>query len=227
MPADGKICTFNCVYCECGFNEEHRTHSKRPSREEVRDALCARLEDMLAHGPKPDVLTFAGNGEPTAHPDFASIIDDTLSLRDKFFPNAKVCVLSNATLIGRDNVFNALLKVDDNILKLDTVDSGYIGKTDRPTGKYDVAKTIARLTEFQGHVMIQTMFMKGNGFDNTADCYVVPWIEALRQIKPACVMIYTIDRETPMKGLEKATKEELDKIARQVTEAGFRCTVSY
>lgn len=227
MPADGKICSFNCVYCECGFNEERRPHSKRPTREEVRNALCAKLTDMQAHGPEPDVLTFAGNGEPTAHPDFANIIDDTLSLRDRFFPKAKVSVLSNATFIHRDNVFKALLKVDNNIQKLDTVNRDYIGRTDRPTGTYDVPKTIARLVDFQGHVIIQTMFMKGNGFDNTADSYVLPWIEALKKIKPASVMIYTIDRETPMKGLEKASREELDGIAHRVIEAGLQCTTSY
>lgn len=227
MPADGKICTFNCVYCECGFNEAHRPCGKRPTREEVRDALCAKLADMQVHGPEPDVLTFAGNGEPTAHPDFAGIIDDTLSLRDRFFPQAKVSVLSNATFIHRDNVFKALLRVDNNIQKLDTADRDYISKTDRPTGAYDVAETTTRLAEFQGHVIIQTMFMKGNGFDNTSDRFVLPWIEALKKIKPARVMIYTIARETPMKGLEKASREELDGIAHRVAEAGFQCTTSY
>ena len=122
LPDDGKVCSFDCIYCECGFNAEHRTKKLLPTREEVRTALEEKLKDMQANGPAPDVLTFAGNGEPTAHPHFPEIIDDTLALRDKYFPKAKVSVLSNSTFIDRPAVFDALNKIDNNILKLDTVD---------------------------------------------------------------------------------------------------------
>ena len=138
LPEDGKFCSFDCIYCECGFNKDHRPKKKLPAREQVREALEARLLDMQQNGPKPDVLTFAGNGEPTAHPEFAGIIDDTLALRDKYFPQAKVSVLSNSTFIHKAEVFKALNKIDNNILKLDTVNVDYINKVDRPTGHYDV-----------------------------------------------------------------------------------------
>jgi wyosine [tRNA(Phe)-imidazoG37] synthetase (radical SAM superfamily) len=202
-----------------------------PTRQEVHDALETRLQDMQAHGPKPDVLTFAGNGEPTSHPHFAEIIDDTLALRDRYFPEAKVSVLSNATLIHRPAVHAALLKVDNNILKLDTVQPDYIRRVDRPTGAYDVQQVIQHLKAFQGRLIIQTMFMKGTyegqSVDNTGEEYVQPWLEAVKAIAPRQVMIYTIDRETPAHQLLKATHEELDRIAAEVKAAGLNVSVSY
>lgn len=231
MPADGKVCTFDCVYCECGFNADFRPRQRRPTREEVREALEARLQDMQANGPAPDVLTFAGNGEPTAHPHFSEIIDDTLALRDRYFPKAKVSVLSNSTMLFRPEVVEALKRIDNNILKLDTVDPEYIRRVDRPTGAYDVNDIISRMKAFEGQLIIQTMFMKGThdglSVDNTTDRYVLPWLDAVRDIAPRQVMIYTIDRETPDRNLEKATPEELDRIAALVREAGMEVSVSY
>ena len=231
LPADGKFCTFDCIYCECGFNGDHRPHQKLPTREEVRNALEARLKDMQENGPKPDVLTFAGNGEPTAHPHFAGIIADTLALRDQYFPEAKVSVLSNSTFIHKPEVFDALNKIDNNILKLDTIDAAYINKVDRPTGHYDVAKIIECMKAFKGNLIVQTLFMKGTfegeNVDNTTDDYVLPWLEVVKEIAPRQVMIYTIDRETPAPDLLKATHEELDRIGEMVREAGIPCSVSY
>ncbi len=231
LPADGKVCSFDCIYCECGYNNDHRPSSPLPTREEVRIALEAKLQEMQAHGPAPDVFTFAGNGEPTAHPHFAEIIDDTLALRDRYFPQAKVSVLSNATFVHRPAVFAALNKVDNNILKLDTVDEEYIRRVDRPNGRYAVSETIDHLKAFQGNCIIQTLFMKGTyegkDVDNTTDAYVLPWIEAVKEIAPRQVMIYTIDRETPGHHLQKATHQELDRILSMLTKAGISATASY
>lgn len=232
MPNDGKVCTFDCIYCECGFNKDFIPHHKRPSREEVAAALEAKLKEMHETNVHPDVLTFAGNGEPTAHPDFGGIIDDTIRLRNRYCPDAKVSVLSNATMIFRPQVHEALMRIDNNILKLDTVDAAYINKVDRPTQPtYDVRRIVEGLKSFQGHVIIQTMFMKGsiNGedVDNTGDEYVKPWLQAVRDIQPQAVMIYTIDRETPDHDLQKATHEELDGICERVKAAGIPCTASY
>lgn len=186
---------------------------------------------MKANGPVPNVLTFAGNGEPTAHPHFAEIIDDTLALRDRYFPNAKVSVLSNSTFIHKPAVFAALNKIDNNILKLDTVDEDYIRDLDRPTGKYAVADIIEGMKAFKGRCIIQTMFLKGGyqgrDMDNTSDKYVLPWLEKVKEIAPRQVMIYTIDRETPDHDLLKATHEELDRIAALVKEAEIEVSVSY
>lgn len=175
----------------------------------------------------------AGNGEPTGHPQFEEIIDDTVRLRDRYFPDARISVLSNSTFIHREGVRRALMKVDNNILKLDTVDPEYIAMTDRPASRsYDVRKIIELMKLFHGHVIIQTMFMKGtddngNDVDNTGDRYVAPWLDALKEIGPEEVMIYTIDRETPERGLLKAGKEELDAIRMRVERLGIECTASY
>ena len=233
LPADGKVCSFDCIYCECGFNKDHRPTLPQPSRQEVARKLEAKLQEMQAGGQLPDVLTFAGNGEPTCHPHFAEIIDDTIRLRNLYCPKAKVCVLSNSTFIHRQQVHDALMRVDDNILKLDTVDPHYIYKVDRPNGTYDVNAIIERMKAFNGHIIIQTMFMRGSvqsssfNVDNTTEEYVVPWLDAVKAIRPQQVMVYTIDRETPTQGLEKASREQLDAIRDRVIAAGIPCSASY
>ena len=231
LPADGKVCSFDCIYCECGFNEDHRPSLPLPTREEVAEKLEQKLQAMVEEQQLPDVLTFAGNGEPTCHPHFAEIIADTIRLRNQYCPKAKVSVLSNSTMIHRQAVHDALMLVDNNILKLDTIDPIYINKVDHPNGTYDVNTIIERMKAFNGHLIIQTMFMRGecNGesVDNTGEAYVAPWLEAVKDIKPQQVMIYTIDRETPTQGLLKATHEQLDQIRDRVIAAGIPCTASY
>lgn len=233
MPSDGKICSFDCIYCECGFNRDHRPSRPRPTREEVKQTLENKLRQMHADNVHPDVLTFAGNGEPTAHPDFADIIDDTISLRNTWCPEAKVSVLSNSTYIFKPEVHSALMKVDNNILKIDTVNADYIRRVDRPQQlSYNIGHIIEGLKSFNGHVIIQSMFMKGkdeegHDVDNTGEEYVRPWLEAVAEIAPFEVMIYTIDRETPDHALLKATREELDSICERVKAQGIRCTASY
>ena len=253
LPADGKVCSFDCIYCECGFNADHRPALPLPTREEVASGLETKLREMTAAGQLPDVLTFAGNGGPTCHPHFAEIIGDTIRLRDQYCPGAKVSVLSNATMIHRQAVHDALMLVDNNIQKLDTVSPLYINKVDRPVGNYDVEKIIEGMKAFRGHVIIQTMFMRGmikrsmirsaegrllpegrkndqwsmESVDNTGEEYVAPWLEVVKAIKPQQVMIYTIDRETPAHDLLKATHEQLDAIRDRVIAAGISCTASY
>ena len=240
LPADGKVCSFDCIYCECGFNADHRPKLPMPTREEVARRLEEKLQQMSSEGQLPDVLTFAGNGEPTSHPHFAEIIDDTIRLRNQYCPRAKVSVLSNSTMIQRPEVHDALMRVDNNILKLDTVDPVYINKVDRPNGHYDVEAIVERMKAFHGHIIIQTLFMKGEAsplpspkgegafsVDNTGEEYVGPWLNAVKEIAPQQVMVYTIDRETPAQGLLKATHEELDAIRDRVIAMGIACSASY
>lgn len=241
MPGDGKMCSFDCVYCECGINGERQPHSSRPSREQVLTALERVLAQRHADGLPLHTITFSGNGEPTLHPDFPRIIDDVLRLRDAYFPEANVSVLSNATQIHRPEIREALLKVDANILKLDTVSADYIRLIDRPAPGFDVERLVASLCLFGGRLIIQTLFMRGAltlrwsgsdetktfSADNTSDAYVVPWLEALQRIRPARVMVYTIDRPTPFGGLQKAEPEVLESIARRVRNLGMPCSVSY
>ena len=198
LPTDGKLCSFNCIYCECGLNENHRTRSKLPTRAEVKEALINKLSSMQTEGIAPDVITFAGNGEPTMHPEFADIIDDTIETRNRFFPKAKIAVLSNSTMLHKEDVFLALNKIEDNILKLDSISDSRIGQLNVPNSP---AFTFDRLLEQL-------------------------WLEALKQIKPRQVMIYTIDRETPVKNLKKVTKDELEAIADRARQEGFDVTVS-
>jgi len=227
LPADGKVCTFDCIYCECGLNGEHRPTLPMPSREEVRTALERRLQDMAANGPSPDVLTFAGNGEPTCHPDFASIIADTIELRNRYFPCAKVSVLSNATQIHRQTVREALMTIDNNILKLDTLLPDATMAIDRPTGHYATDRIVDDMQKFDGHVIIQTIYFHRDNEPDDTQPAIDQYIDTLRIVRPQQVMLYTIDRETPTPGLTKATHEELDSIADEIRKAGFDCQVSY
>ncbi len=231
LPGDGKVCSFDCIYCECGFNADFRPKQPLPTREEVAAALETKLKEMAAEGVKPDVLTFAGNGEPTCHPQFAEIIDDTIRLRDELCPEAKVSVLSNATFILRESVSKALTRVNNNILKLDTVSEEFIRLVDHPTSTYNVRAIIDAMKAFKGQCIIQTMFLKGEfegkNVDNTGEEYVAPWLNAVREIAPREVMIYTIDRETPAHGLQKATPAELDAIRDRVIAMGIPCKASY
>lgn len=232
LPTDGKLCSFNCIYCECGLNEERRTRSRLPLRQEVKEALKQKLSAMQSEGVAPDVITFAGNGEPTMHPEFGGIIEDTIATRDRYFPKAKIAVLSNATQLHKKEVFEALNKVDDNILKLDSVLDSRIRQLNVPNSPaFSYSDLLEKLCLFKGNLIIQTMFLKGEvggeSVDNTTDKEISGWLEALQQIKPRQVMIYTIDRETPLKGLKKASKEELDNIAGLARQKGFDVTVSY
>jgi wyosine [tRNA(Phe)-imidazoG37] synthetase (radical SAM superfamily) len=230
LPIDAKICSFDCIYCECGFNTTIQD-SPIPSREQVYQALEAKLKEMIVEGQIPDVITFAGNGEPTLHKDFEGIIDDTIVLRNKFCPTAKVSVLSNSTRIHKPHVFSALNKVDNNILKFDSAIEHTMQLMDRPTGKHiNVAWFIEHLKKFEGRLIIQTMFLRGeiNGerLDNTTDEEVEAWLKALEEIRPQQVMIYSLDREAPTQNLEKVTVEELNLIADKIRERGFEVSVA-
>ena len=230
LPVDAKICSFDCIYCECGFNTTMK-ESPLPNRKQVYETLEAKLKEMVAANELPDVITFAGNGEPTLHPEFEGIIDDTIALRDKLCPTAKVSVLSNSTKTHKPNIFKALLKVDNNILKFDSAFDATVQLLDRPVGKHITVRwQIEQFKKFEGNLIIQTMFLRGNVngviIDNTTDTEVDAWINALKEINPKQVMIYTIDRETPTKNLEKISLEDLNKIAEKVKAAGFDVSVS-
>lgn len=231
LPVDGKLCSFNCIYCECGLNEERRTRTKLPAREEVKEALIRKLTDMQAEGIAPDVITFAGNGEPTMHPEFGGIIEDTIATRNRFFPSAKIAVLSNSTQLHKEEVFQALNKVEDNILKLDSVLDTRIRQLNAPhSPSFTFDRLLEQLCRFNGNLIIQTMFLRGEldgvSVDNTTEAEIEGWLEALKRIKPKQVMIYTIDRETPVKALKKVSKEELESIAGRARREGFDVSVS-
>ncbi len=230
LPVDAKICSFDCLYCECGFNTTIQ-ESPIPNREQVQHALHEKLVEMLNANQIPDVITFAGNGEPTLHADFEGIIDDTIALRNELCPTAKISVLSNSTRIDKPNIFNALKKIDNNILKFDSAIDRTMLLINRPTSKkYTVSWFIEKLKKFEGQVIIQTMFIKGRykneSFDNTTEIEINAWLDALEIIKPKQVMIYTLDREAPVKELQKIAIEELNRIALIARTRGFDVSVA-
>ena len=230
LPVESKLCNFDCIYCECGWNEDHVGRRRFNSREDVRDMLRDTLQAMVAKGELPDVITFAGNGEPTMHPDFEPIIEDTIALRDQICPQAKVSVLSNATQIHREDVRRALLKVDNNILKLDSAFDSTVQLINKPQGSYSVARTVELMKLFEGKMILQTMFLRGEYLskrvDNTTAEEVDAWLDIVAQIKPRQVMIYSLDRDTPCQTLEKVGREELLQIAAKLQARGFNCSVA-
>ena len=226
MPLDHKLCTFNCVYCECGWNTPV-SHPKLPTREEVRIALEARLKEGL----QLDVITFSGNGEPTLHPDFLGIIEDTCALRDRYCPNAKVSVLSNSTQLGRPDVVQALRLCDNRILKLDAATDTMMRRIDLPVNKdLTVVQIMEWLVQFDGDFTLQTCFLRGehNGelIDNTTQEELTAWYHAVNQLRPKRIMIYVIDRKTPEENLSKISRTEMENIAAPLIEKGYNVSIS-
>jgi len=230
LPIDAKICSFDCIYCECGYNTTMK-ESPMPTREDVCETLEAKLIEMKSEGQVPDVITFAGNGEPTLHVDFEGIIDDTISLRNTYCPTAKVSVLSNSTRIHKPNVFRALNKVDNNILKFDSAIDRTMKIMNCPVGNLiNVAWLVEHLSEFKGKLIIQTMFLrgtfKGEAFDNTTAPEVEAWLNAMEIIRPEQIMMYSLDREAPTKTLQKISNKEMNVIAGLARERGFDVSVA-
>ena len=219
LPQNGKICNFDCVYCECGWNKDGLADTQLPTAEEVREALETKLKACVKDGTPIDSITFSGDGEPTLNPAFPEIIGLTLALRDRYYPAAKVSVLSNATRCGSPSVFEALQKVDNAILKLDAPTDAQAALVNRPAAGYHVADVVENLKRFEGKFVLQTMFLKGPGWA-TGD-WVEGWMEIVRQVKPREVMVYTIDRETPMAGLKKYTVEEMRSLVQPLIDEGF------
>jgi wyosine [tRNA(Phe)-imidazoG37] synthetase (radical SAM superfamily) len=229
LPLTSKLCSFDCIYCECGWNRE----GERPrfnSREDVARLLGAKLREMAAENAYPDVITFAGNGEPTLHPDFEAIVDDTIALRDEICPSSKISVLSNGTMIGRESVRRALGRVDNNILKLDSAFDDTVRLVDNPVGAYSVSEVVDNMLKFNGRLIIQPMFLRGEYagrvVDNTTEREVAAWLETVRKVHPQQVMIYTIDRDTPAENLEKVSLAELRAIAARVEALGIPVSVA-
>ncbi len=230
LPIESKLCSFDCIYCECGWNADHPGKRRFNAREDVFNMLDETLGKMVADGTPPDVITFAGNGEPTMHPDFENIIADTIALRDKHCPAAKVSVLSNATQIHREDVCRALRRVDNNILKLDSAFDATVQLVNKPQGSYTVARTVELLKSFEGNLIVQTMFLRGEYLgkrvDNTTEEEVSAWLKLVEEIRPKQVMVYSLDRDTPCQTLEKVEKDELRLIAERVEALGIKCSVA-
>lgn len=225
LPVNGKICTFDCIYCECGWNRDGRGDTRLPNAAEVREALEAKLKQLEADGVPVDSITFSGDGESTINPDFPQIIDDTLALRDKYYPSAKVSVLSNATQVHRPEILKALRKVDNPIMKIDAPTNELVEKINHPTPGYDVNRVVEALRQFNGDFVLQTMFLKSKDFDSSSPEVLNGWMDIVRLLKPREVMAYTIDRPTPEEGLQKFTVEEMRAFLKPLIEEGFNLQI--
>ena len=229
LPEKGKICNFDCIYCECGWNRDGRNDTVLPTAEKVRTDLERKLKEIENSADagnnslltKVDSITFSGDGEPTLNPEFPQIIDDTLRLRDLYYPQAKVSVLSNATRVHIPEVFNALRKVDNPIMKIDAPTNELIEKINMPAPGYDVHRVIEALKRFEGNFVLQTCMLKGNGFDSSSPEVVGPMMDIVRLMKPREWMVYTIDRATPMQGLQKFTPQEMKALVQPIIDEGF------
>ncbi len=229
LPINSKVCSFDCIYCECGWTDKTKK-GKLPSRREVRQYLDEKLQEMQRKGDPLDVITYAGNGEPTLHPEFSAIIDDSIELRNKYFPWAKIAVLSNSTMISKPEVVAALKRVDQNILKLDSAFDSTIKLINQPRVKFSAEELVKNLKSFDGNLIVQTLFVRGEYqgkiIDNTTQVEVDSWLELIKSINPKEVMVYTIARDTPATGLEKVSLKDLNAIASRVEALGVPVQVS-
>ena len=230
MPVNKKVCTYNCIYCECGWtNKRHLPSAGFPSRELIAKSLGKKLVEMRSSGFLPDSLTYAGNGEPTLHPEFGGIIDDTIEIRNQYAPQSQIVVLSNASLADRPDVKAALLKVDQNVLKLDTGFEETFRILNQPPKGLTLADIIAKLKLFPDNLIIQTMFIRGafgkHPIDNTTEKEISVLLKLYSEIKPREIQVYTIARDTPIDTLERITEEELQHISGRIEALGFKTSV--
>lgn len=230
-PRDGKVCTFDCLYCEAGFNAQGPGTAGLPSREEVSRQLDEKLSAMKSAGEPLDVITFSGNGEPTMHPQFEEIIDDVIALRDRYYPEVKISVLCNSTCLDRPGVCRALRRIDNNILKLDSALDATIRQIDRPNRPgFTAGKVIEQIAGFGRCCIVQTMMLRGEydgkTIDNTTDEEIEALIKAYKRIAPRQVMLYSIDRKTPAEHLQKVSHDELTAIAEKIRTHGINATTT-
>lgn len=225
LPEEGKFCNFDCIYCECGWNKDGTGDRRLPTREEVRTALEDKLSELLLEGTAIDSITFSGDGESTLHPEFPQIIDDVIALRNIYYPDAKISVLSNATRVYVDSVFEALCKVDRAIMKIDAPTNELIAKINRPAPGYDVARVVEGLKRFNGKFVLQTMFLRSDDFDSSDPAVIEGWMQIVRDIHPRKTMVYSIDRPTPQEGLRKFSKEEMEALVAPLVEEGYNIWV--
>ena len=225
LPEKGTICTFDSIYCECGWNKDGLDDKVIPSAAQVRSRLEDKLSQLMLEGVRIDSITFSGDGEPTINPEFPRIIDDTLKLRDIYYPEAKVSVLTNATRVHIPEIFEALRKVDNPILKIDAPTDELIARIDRPAPGYSLARVIEALRGFNGDFVLQTMFLKSEDFDSSTPEVLDGWKAIVRDLKPRQIMVYTIDRPTPQQGLQKFSAEQMRELVSDLIEEGFDISI--
>lgn len=225
LPEKGKLCNFDCIYCECGWNKDGRDDNKLPTAADVKKALEAKLQAILAEGTPIDSITFSGDGEPTLNPEFPQIIDDTIELRDRYFPKAVTSVLSNATRAHIPEVFNALCKVDNPIMKIDAPSDDLVARINQPAPGYSLSRVIEALKKFNGNFVLQTMFLRSRDFDSSSEEVLKGWMSIVRELRPREIMVYTLDRPTPEADLTKFTLEQMKTFVQPLLDEGYNIQI--
>ncbi|KWW28996.1 MAG: Uncharacterized protein AUK63_1717 [bacterium P3] len=225
LPEEGKLCNFDCIYCECGWNRDGHGDTRLPSAREVRDKLDAMLRRCAAESIAIDSITFSGDGEPTLNPDFAAIIDDTLRLRDRHYPAAQVSVLTNATRADRPDVAAALRRVDNAIMKIDAPTNALAAVINRPAPGYDVARVVESLKAFDGRFVLQTCMLRCSDYDSTQPAVLDGWMDIVRTLRPRRIMVYTVDRATPRPDIEKLSPDTMRRLVQPLLDEGFQIEI--
>ena len=225
LPAKGKLCNFDCIYCECGWNKDGKDDRSLPLPDDLSTALEKKLSECLRDGVEIDSITFAGDGEPTLNPHFPEMVDIALALRDKYYPAASVSVLSNATRVGKKEIFDALTKVDRPIMKIDAPSSELVKRINRPVGKYSLEDVVESLKAFGGRFVLQTMFLKSEDFDSSSPEVLEGWKKIVRELKPMEIMVYTVDRQTPQEGLVKFSAARMEECVKDLIEEGYKINI--
>lgn len=226
LPRHGKLCNFDCIYCECGWNGDGRSKEPLPSADEVAAALETRLRELKQSGGTVDSITFSGNGEPTLHPQFAQIVDMTVALAGKYFSDAVVSVLSNGTTLHRDEIVEALKKTSNPILKLDAPFDSLVSIVNRPQGGYHVDEVVENMKKFDGAFILQTMMLGSPEFDFRTDGNALSaWKDIVRKLRPRVVMVYSLDRPAPQQGLEKLSRAQMQEMLSDLMDEGINIKI--
>ena len=225
LPEKGKICNFDCIYCECGWNRDGRDDTVLPTAAKVRTDLERMLQRLVNEHTPVDSITFSGDGEPTLNPEFPQIIDDTLRLRNRYYPKAKVSVLSNATRVHLPEVFAALRRVDNPIMKIDAPTNELVARINQPAPGYDVARVVEALKQFEGNFVLQTCMLRSPDFDSSSPEVIDGMLQIVRLLNPREWMVYTIDRPTPMQGLQKFSPQEMKALVQSIIDEGVKVQI--
>ena len=225
LPEKGMICNFDCIYCDCGWNRDGRDDTVLPTAAKVRTDLERMLQRLVNEHTPVDSITFSGDGEPTLNPEFPQIIDDTLRLRNRYYPKAKVSVLSNATRVHLPEVFAALRRVDNPIMKIDAPTNELVARINQPAPGYDVARVVEALKQFEGDFVLQTCMLLSPDFDSSSPEVIDGMLQIVRLLKPREWMVYTIDRPTPMQGLRKFSPQEMKALVQPVIDEGIKVQI--
>lgn len=201
-----KVCSLNCIYCECG-----RTTELTLKRKEYISYIevVKELRHYFSNNPAPDYITFSGAGEPTLNSRFG----DVLKFIKSNYPDIPVAVLTNGTLFYQKQVRKEILDADLVLPSLDAASDLSFRKINRPFHKLNIKEYIQGLVDFRkeyrGKIWLEVLILPGYN-DNAAELHMLK--EAFEKIKPDSIQLNTLDRPGTIDGLKAASKDRLQEI---------------